>query len=319
MTTDSRTRDLAALAVQIAQEDAKASGKSLTFLSRIFCQLALPHREPKPDPVTGQVPAMWVRKNGALTLRLRPGLVGVGTPDERLGYPFGVIPRFLLIFISTAVVRGNGLHSDQLTIDLGSMRGFLRQIGVNSATGGASGSATRLRDQITRLAYANIAITETREVGAGVWNHFGENFGFVQSVDLWWSDKDHGTSGTLWQNTITLTQAFRDSVKASAVPIDARALSLLQQAKAGPLALDLFVWLNHRNYSLRRSVVVPWPLLNAQLGSSYAQTRQFKANLVKALNIVRLAWPTLSATPTEAGLLLKPSPLPVSRKTVYLA
>jgi hypothetical protein len=314
--TDSRARDLVARTVEIAQEDAKAAG-SIAFQSRIFCQLSLPHREPPPDPRTGAAPIDWVRKNGSLTLRLRPGLVGVGTDNERYGYPYGVMPRYLLTWISTEITQsGPAVQDDGLTLDLGgSMRAFLKQIGIQTATGGKKGSATRLRDQVTRLATSTITITDTRVMGDGVWNFHSKNFGMIDEADLWWSDRPTH-SDTLWPNTITISPAFRDSIKASSVPLDTRGLALIQQAKAGPLALDLYTWLAHRFYSLRRTTTVPWTLLSEQFGSQYAQTRQFRARVIKTLSVVRLAYPGANVTPTTDGLMLRPSPLPVARKIV---
>lgn len=311
----SRTRDLVAIAVEIAQEDAKAAS-SIGFLSRIFCQLSLPHREPQPDPRTGEPPIDWVRKNGTLTLRLRPGLSDVGKPTEHYGYPYGVLPRYLLTWISTEVIQdGPALQDNGLTLDMGgSMRAFLRQIGIQTATGGKNGSATRLRDQITRLSTSTVTITDTRNDG-GVWNFRAQNFEMIEGVDLWWSDKPNN-SDTLWPNTITISAAFRDSIKASSVPLDVRGLALLQQAKAGPLALDIYTWLPHRMYSLRRTTTVPWVLLSEQFGSQYDRVRNFKANVIKALPVVRLAYPGVNVTPTSDGLVLKPSPLPVARNIV---
>ena len=311
---DNRTRDLAARAVEIAQEDARAAG-SIAFQSRIFCQLSLPHREPPPDPRTGEAPTDWVRRNGSLTLRLRPGLTDVGKPTERYGYPFGVLPRYLITWISTEIIQdGPAVQDDGLTLDMGgSMRAFLAQIGLTS-TGGRKGSVTRLRDQVTSLATATISISDTRNEG-GVWNFRAANVGLISEVDLWWSDKPT-QSDTLWPNTITISPAFRDSIKASSVPLDTRGLALIQQAKAGPLALDLDTWLAHRFYSLRRTTTVPWILLSEQFGSQYGRVRNFKANAIKALPVVRLAYPEANVSPSADGLVLKPSPLPVARKIV---
>jgi hypothetical protein len=136
---------------------------------------------------------------------LRPGLIDAGKPTQRYAYPFGVMPRYLLAWMATEVKQGGpAVQDDGLTLDLGgSMRAFLRQIGIGGSQGGVRGSATRLRDQVTRLAYANFIVTDTRKHGDGVWNHRGANFGFVTETNLWWSDRDNGTS-TLWPNTIRL-------------------------------------------------------------------------------------------------------------------
>jgi len=203
---DARTVELIDRAVQIEQEDARAAG-TIGFVSRIFCQVALPYRDP------GQV-AAWERKNGTVTMQLRPRLVGFATPDEHYEYPFGVMPRYLLVWMATEVKQnGAAMQDDGLTLDLGgSMRAFLRQIGINSGSAGRGGSATRLRDQVTRLAMSTITVTDTREHGNGLWNFRAKNFGFVDEMSLWWSDKDRDT-GTLWPNTITVTPAWRDSIK----------------------------------------------------------------------------------------------------------
>lgn len=306
---DARTVELIDRAVQIEQDDARAAG-AISFVSRIFCQVALPYRDPGAAPE-------WLRRNGTVTMRLRPGLLGIGTEHERYAYPFGVMPRYLLAWMTTEVKQGgSAVEDDGLTLNLGgSMRAFLRQIGIEGAGGGPRGTATRLREQITRLAYANVIVTETREHNNGQWNHRGANFGFVTETNLWWSDRDNGTP-TLWPNTIRLSDAWRDSIKASAVPLDTRALAIIQRAKAGPLALDLYYWLAHRLYTVRKPTVVPWALLSRQFGSQYAVLRQFKAQVVKQLRIVGLAYPQARVNVTDDGLLLRPSPPPVPRQTV---
>ena len=306
---DARTAELIERAVQIEQEDAKAAG-AISFVSRIFCQVALPYRDPGPM-------ASWRRTNGTVTLRLTPGLI-TGKHGEQIdAYPFGVMPRYLLAWMTTEVKRsGPALQDDGLTLDLGgSMRAFLRQIGINSATGGTNGSGTRLHDQVTRLAYSSVTVTETREHGDGIWNHRGKAFGFVDETNLWWSYRENGAD-TLWPNSIRLTPAWRDSIREAAVPLDTRALAIIQQAKAGPLALDLYYWLAHRFYTIRKPTLVPWALLAHQFGSQYERLRAFRAAVVKQLRIVHLAYPQASVGVTRDGLLLAPSPLPVARQTV---
>ena len=305
---DAHTVELIDRAVQIEQEDARAAG-AISFVSRIFCQVALPYRDPGPIP-------SWRRTNGTVTMRLTPGLI-VRKGEQIDAYPFGVMPRYLLAWMTTEVKQGGpAVQDDGLTLNLGgSMRAFLRQIGINSATGGREGSGTRLRDQVTRLATSSITVADTRQHGNGVWNFQATNFGFVHEVNLWWSDRDTGAD-TLMPSTLRLTEAWRDSIKASAVPLDTRALAIIQRAKAGPLALDLYYWLAHRLYTVRRPTVVPWALLARQFGSQYDRVRDFKAAVVRQLRVIALAYPQARANVTDDGLLLSPSPLPVARQTV---
>ena len=95
---DSRTAELIERAVQIEQEDARAAG-TISFVSRIFCQTALPYRDP------GNVPS-WRRTNGTVTLRLTPGLVTAKDVQQIDAYPFGVMPRYLLAWMTTEVKQG---------------------------------------------------------------------------------------------------------------------------------------------------------------------------------------------------------------------
>jgi hypothetical protein len=215
---DRRTLELFRLGAELDEADAKASGV-LGYVAPLWCLTALPHREPKPDR-NGEVPREWVRVNGSVTMRLRPGLVGVGTANERWSYPFGVIPRHLLAWVETEVKRGgNAWHPDTLALDLGrSMNAFLRAIGYESNGGGRRGNATRLADQITRLAYADVIVTDTREGSNGAWNHRGEHFSFIGGVNLWWSDRHIGDA--LFPSTIRLTAEYAASIRDRAVPID---------------------------------------------------------------------------------------------------
>ena len=97
-----------------------------------------------------------------------------------------------------------------------------------------------------------------------------------------------GGTDTLMPSTMRLTEAWRNSIKASAVPLDTRALAIIQRAKAGPLALDLYYWLAHRLYTVRRPIVVPWALLARQFGPQYDRLRDFRAAVVRQLRVIAL-------------------------------
>jgi hypothetical protein len=311
---------------ELDREDAKAAG-SLGAISPIWCLCAIPHREPK----TGTM--VWTRTNGSVTMRLRPGLIDAGTAKERWAYPFGVIPRHLLAWVETEVKRGgHAWHPDTLTLDLGgSMNALLRMLGYEAGYG-KRGNGTRLRDQITRLAYADLIVTETREHADGAWNHRGEHFGFFGGVNLWWSEKRRGND-TLSPNTIRLSAEYAAAIKDRAVPIDLRALRNLQVANAGPLAIDLYYWLVRRvfglNHGKRTSALITWEQLATQTGGQYARTRSFKeavlgtrATATKprhlgALSVVQAcAYRTADVTVAESGLIVKRSPLPVEQRHI---
>src|SRR5690349_17189436 len=96
----------------------------------------LPHSDP------GKVEA-WSRTNGNLTLTIRPGWDY--KRRRSYGYPYGIIPRLLLFWITTEAVRTGNRR-----LYLGnSLAAFMRELGLNPATGGGPRSdAQRLRDQM---------------------------------------------------------------------------------------------------------------------------------------------------------------------------
>src|ERR1700710_2757225 len=65
----SRTRDLLDAATAIEMEDAREVG-AVGYAARWGAQLSLPYKDPSPDT------RLWVRRNGSLTLRVLPGMVG---------------------------------------------------------------------------------------------------------------------------------------------------------------------------------------------------------------------------------------------------
>ena len=109
----------------------------------------------------------------------------------------------------------------------------------------------------------------------------------------------------LWQSSVTLSERFYNSIVASPVPVDLRALRAL---RGSPLRLDIYTWLTYRMSYLRRQTIVPWEALAAQFGGDYAHVRQFKANFLKQLAAVRLVYPLADLQPTPAGLVLRASP-----------
>ncbi len=100
------------------------------YQARVFAQTSLPYRDPGSLPV-------WGCRNGSLSLVVQPGH----------GFPFGVIPRLLLTWISTEAVR-----TKDPVLPLGdSLSDFMGQLGL-VPTGGKAGrrpdeSASRERHQ----------------------------------------------------------------------------------------------------------------------------------------------------------------------------
>lgn len=129
------------------QAPAGMQRQELTFIPRELIQATLPHRDP------GEV-ALWTRKNGNYRLTIQPG----NSDGKLLGYPFGVIPRLLMFWLTREVLRVKTRR-----VALGeSLAEFMRKVGLNPANGtGKRSDSRRLRDQIERLFRARISFEYT--------------------------------------------------------------------------------------------------------------------------------------------------------------
>lgn len=222
-------------------------------------------------------------------------------------FPFGKYPRLILPWLTTKIVRADraGERSpdgSMLIVLPVSTRGFFRDLGLQW-----SGSKAKdLTSQLGRLFGARFSVTEEGRAVTGN-GYRTAQFQVAKAYQLWFG-KDTGelAQGGLWDSEVVVSADFVTDLLATPIPIDLRALSVL--AKSGPLAMDMYAWLNYRLPSARRSSVVPWELLNWQFGGQYARVRDFKAQFVKHLPAVQIVYPDAQMDARAEGLLIKPSP-----------
>lgn len=292
----SRQRELLDAATAIELEDAREAG-AVGYAARLWAQLSLPYKDP------GDA-GLWIRRNGSLTLRVIPGMVGA-KGSERSGYPYGVLPRYVLTWMSTEAVR---TQSPVLLLG-NNLSDFMDRLGL-SPTGGRNGTITRLNDQMRRLLTSSMYVEDNRD-GDTRWGIAGAHFSVASNYQLWYGADDRGAEKPLWGSTITLADSFYESIVSAPVPVDARALSALS---GSPLKLDLLVWLSHRLGYVRRTQLVPWAALSEQFGSDYARLRDFKAVILKQLRDVLAVYPGANVTVAANGLLLAPSKTAIPRR-----
>jgi hypothetical protein len=296
ITISPRQRDLLNAATEIEQEDAREAG-TIGYAARLWAQLTLPYKNPAPDT------QMWVRRNGSLTLRVMPGLTGP-KGAEVAGYPFGVLPRLILTWMSTEAVR---MQSPELRLG-NNLTDFIHRLGL-SATGGVRGNITRLNDQMRRLLTSSMYVEDSRDDGTR-WGLAGAHFSVAQSHRLWFDGDDRAGRNPLFGSTITLGDEFYQSIITAPVPVDTRALAALA---GSPMKMDLLVWLSHRLGYVRKTHMVPWSLLAEQFGAEYSRARDFRADISKALREVLIVYPGANVQITDSGLLLSPSKTAVPR------
>lgn len=257
------------------------------FMARQLVQATLPHKNP------GNVPD-WSRKNGDLTLTLRPGW------DEKkrkqIGYPYGTIPRLLLFWITTEAIRTKNPR-----IELGnSLAQFMEELGLDPYQGGKRSDVKRLQDQMKRLFQSTISFNQYTKGEAWL------NMQVAPKGMLWWDEKQP-QQDTLWKNWIQLGEDFFKAITSSPVPIDMRALRAL---KRSPLALDFYAWASYTAYQTQRtgqSRSLSWEILHEQFGSEYKKVDEFARKAWHALLKVQAVYPELNVERIRGGITVLPS------------
>jgi hypothetical protein len=253
----------------------------LAFMPRLFVLTTLPHRRPQGN--------RFERLNGWQSLRI--------VAPRRIGLPYGVYARLLLIFITTEAVRKKSreIHLGATPNDLA------RKLGL-SVVSGPRGTARRLEAQVRKLT----STTWTWQ-SAGPTSPFSGTRRSAPTVapSLHSFALSLGLPGTNWRSSLLLHENFFSEITRSAVPVDLRAV---HQLKVSPLALDLYTWLTYRMSYLRKPTLVPWRGLRAQLGGDYGRPRDFRRIALARLEDVVTAYPELRIRGEKGGVRLYPSP-----------
>jgi Plasmid encoded RepA protein len=267
-------------ALAIEEEEAKEAG-TLGYVARVLVQATMPHSNPQT--------LVFERTNGNLSLAI------LGHP--KVGLPYGTYPRLLLSWLVTEAVRKK---SPELVLG-SSLSKFMSELDL-IPSGGRWGTISRLRDQMRRLFSASVSCVYEKETLSG-----GIGFNIAKEYHLWWDPKNPAQTD-FWQSTVILGLDFFNEIVARPVPIDMRAMKAL---KTSSMALDLYCWLTYRLSYLKRQTEIPWPLLQNQFGSDYADTKQgryeFKRKLFTQLRKVAVVYEGATGVREgEYGLVLVP-------------
>ena len=255
------------------------------FMARLMMLCSLPRADPGRQ-------LQYKRVNGPYTL--------IMTAVGKTGLPFGNLPRLLLAWVSTEVVR---TQSRELFLGT-SLSGFMRKLGLAPIGGGSRGERTRVRNQMKRLFNAHIQLVyEDRQVSASV------NAPLASRTEFWWNPK-HTHQCTLWESKIELGEKFFQEIVSHPVPLD---MNILKALRRSPLGLDLYLWLTYRTFSLKRPLRLSWPRLYRQFGvdpamaSEKSTVNNFRTDCLRELTKIRVAWPDLNYSTGKGVLVLLPS------------
>ena len=272
------------LADQVNQlVSASGADADLGFMARMMALCSLPRTNPGNR-------LQYKRVNGPFKLIMIAG------GDNKL--PYGNLPRLILAWISTEVVR-----TRSRVIVLGpSLAKFMKTLGVYSSGGGRD--QIKLRNQMRRLFGCTVQLSYKE----------GNEEQFVNSPiaargKYWWNP-DNNSALPGWNSTIVIGEDLFNEIIRHPVPLD---LTTLTALKRSPLGLDLYLWLVYRTFALRAPLRLSWPTLYRQFGVDPSRAndnrtvQDFRKDCLRELKKIKLAWPDLNYSTAPGVLILHPS------------
>ena len=238
--------------------------KELLYLPRYFINMTLPHRKVRD--------LEFSRKNGDQELVIEA--------NSRIGLPYGVYARLVLLYVTTERVR-----TKERKFELGaSWRNFLEKMQVI----GSGPRIQAIQDQLRRLCGSTYHIYEKTRSSEADSN--------LLLAEKWMRSKDGVT--------VTLSPGFFMMTGESIVPLESRIVHKLCRS---PLTLDLYAWLSYRLFRLKEEKLISWKSLEPQFGAKYGRTvdfrKKFRKSLVQLLQHTRLT-PVVEIR--KKGLHLRP-------------
>ena len=261
---------------------ASEADPDLGFMARMMVLCSLPRTNPGNRH-------QYKRVNGPYRLYMQAG------PETKL--PFGNLPRLILAWLCTEVVR---TQSRELVLGK-SLSEFMRTLGVYSSAGGV---ATRLRNQMDRLFNAHIQLIYENKHGKATVNSL-----IADRTAFWWNPT-RPNEPVFWDSKIELGEKFFNEIIRHPVPLDMNTLTALKRCSLG---IDLYLWLTYRTFALTRPVRITWRQLYRQFGTNPANAsdkfivRNFRQNVLRELKKIKLAWPGLNYATAKGVLIILPS------------
>ena len=264
--------------------EAGEADPTLAFVTRTLALCSLPRTDPGNRKE-------YVRRNGPYTLYMLPG------GGNKL--PYGNLPRLLLAWICTEAVK---TQSRGLVLGR-SLSQFMKKLDLLYDGGGTYGIRTRLRNQMNRLFHTQISLIYEHDQGRASISSL-----IADRTDLWWDTKRPDQTA-LWDSTIRLGENFFQEIIQHPVPINMNTLSALKRSSLG---LDLYLWLLYRTFALKKPLKLSWRQLYRQFGADPDQAvdkftvRNFRADCLRELTKIRLAWPALNYALPRGALEIRP-------------
>lgn len=263
-------------------EDTESDAKIMRFgpdgdtgyLPVEFVHMTLPYRKPEQP--------YWVRSNGSARLSITAGEFIDHEGKAQRFVPYGKHARAALLYLMTEVKR-----SGSRDIVIGSsFRSFAKAAGIPA-------SGTNARDvvnQLRALLRATVAFSNVEKADEGQLKITEGQYVVADTAQLWIDvRKEHLDEDGLLTSTVRISESLFSSIMSDRTrPIDLAKYARLARAKS-PMAMDIFIWLSSRFYTLERSprieTRITWEQLHNQFGSD-SSIYKFKENFARALELV---------------------------------
>jgi hypothetical protein len=305
---DSKSEDLLAAVLTAAQFKCASCNQKLATSSTTTIPTVSEHAMRR-KPVE-----QWARRYGDVFLGITPGRDFKN--NRSIGYPFGIIPRLLLLWMTTEVHRRKNNPDltplEKRTLQLGSsLADFMRKVGLNPDNGtGERGDRESLQDQMDRLISSRISFQQSIETADATGKRW-RNMEIAPEGELWWHKRPEGQS-PVQESWIRLGEDFFNALATlSSPPVDLRAVLQLRS----PMEIDLYILMCYRAYLIVKKDLPPqftaWSVLKDQLGADYGTSRNFQISAQAALRKVAELYPGLTVRKARGGFTIHATRLAV--------
>jgi hypothetical protein len=305
---DSKSEDLLAAVLTAAQFKCASCNQKLATSSTTTIP-TVSEQAMRRKPVE-----QWARRYGDVFLGITPGRDFKN--NRSIGYPFGIIPRLLLLWMTTEVQRRKNNPDltplEKRTLQLGSsLADFMRKVGLNPDNGtGERGDRESLQDQMDRLISSRISFQQSIETADATGKRW-RNMEIAPEGELWWHKRPEGQS-PVQESWIRLGEDFFNALATlSSPPVDLRAVLQLRS----PMEIDLYILMCYRAYLIVKKDLPPqftaWSVLKDQLGADYGTSRNFQISAQAALRKVAELYPGLTVRKARGGFTIHATRLAV--------
>lgn len=284
------------LCQRVNEGDSREEADDIEYQHSLLCALTLPRGRPSSRE--------YVREGRGRILKLEAGSLWDGKKLVPQPLPYGPKARLAFMHICSEAIKSKS-HSIEIER---SARAFMERIGIENP----AGSQYRLfRQQMNALAACRFILGYTKPDGKLVTTETKP----IKDFEAWLT-KEEINQPALWASCLQLSYDFYEDLMKHAVPLSANALRGLSHSA---LALDYYGFFAYRLHALEKPIIVSWKQLHNQLGQEYATAKDFKRWSLPMIKAALDVYPSAKVDQVKGGLMLKPSPPPIARKSVSVS